>query len=427
MNQRDLEYEKRRQHRKMIRQRQVRRQKMILLGSAVLMAGAVSIIVSIIISKHNDAKEAARLAELEQQKKEEMKQEQALLEANTIHLVAVGDNLIHEQIYESADTSQAVWNYDHLYTHIKEDIAAADLAAVNQECIFVEDHADVSAYPEFGSPTEIGDALVNTGFDIVEHATNHAFDKGTSGIQETLSYWKNAHPDIHVLGIHENQEAADTISTITCKDVTFALLNYTGTINNEDYDALPTYMLDLLRAEKVTADAAKARKAGDMVIAFVHAGMEYSTEPNQDLKNFLQLLLSQGVDIAICSHPHVLQNFETLTDGQGNEMLVYYSLGNFISTQKEPECLLGGMADITISRDPQTGELSVSNSDLVPLVTHYNYDRQEYCVYKLEDYTEELAAEHSIHQETNEVFTLESLKQQYENVLTQKYADTDAL
>lgn len=427
MNQRELEYEKRRRRRKLMRQRQVRRQKLILLGASILFVGVGAIVASVIISKNNSAKEKARLAELEQQKKEAIEQEQALIEANTLHLVAVGDNLIHEHIYESADTSSTVWNYDHLYAHIKEDIASADLAAVNQECIFVADHADISAYPSFGSPTEIGDALVNAGFDIVEHASNHTFDKGISGIQETLAYWKNTHPEICVLGIHENQEAADTVSTITCKDVTFSLLNYTSSINGEDYDALPSYMLDLLRTEKVTADAAKAREAGDLTIAFVHAGVEYSEEPNQELKDFLQLLLSQGVDIAICSHPHVLQNFETLTDEQGNKMLVYYSLGNFISTQKDPLCLLGGMADITITRDLQTGELSVSDADLIPLVTHYNYEKGEYCVYKLEDYTEELAAEHSIHQESDEVFTLEFLKQQYETILTQKYADTDEL
>lgn len=424
MDRREIEYERRRRRQKLLRQQQVRRQKKIILGSALLVIAAISIGVGVMISKHKEAQEAAKLAELEQQKKEELEQAQKLKEANTIHLVAVGDNLIHQHIYESTDTSQSVWNYDHLYTHIKDDITSADLAVVNQECIFVADHANVSAYPAFGSPTEIGDALVSAGFDIVEHATNHAFDKGTSGIQDTLEYWKNKHPDIKILGIHENQESADTISTITCKDVTFSLLNYTSTINGENYDALPSYMLDLLRTEKVTADVAKAKEAGDIVIAFLHAGIEYSTEPSQDLKNFLQLLLSQGVDIAICCHPHVLQNFETLTDGQGNEMLVYYSLGNFISTQKEPECLLGGMADITISRDIQTKELSITDSKLVPLVTHYNHEKNEYCVYKLEDYTEALASEHGVHAETNEPFTLESLKQQYENVLAQKYTYT---
>lgn len=421
MNQRDIEYEKRRRRQRLLRQQQVRRQKRILLGGVIVFVIILSTTVGMITSKHKAAKEAARLEELQQQKQKEQEEAQKLIESNTIHLVAVGDNLIHEHIYQSTDISQPLWNYDHLYSNIKNDITAADIAAVNQECIFVANHSNVSAYPKFGSPTEIGDALVNTGFDIVEHATNHVFDKGTSAINETLDYWKNSHPDTKVLGIHDSQESADSITTITCKDVTFSLLNYTSIINGEEYDAVPSYMIDFLRSEKVTADVAKAKEAGDMVIAFLHAGEEYSSEPNQDLKNFLQLLLAQGVDIAICSHTHVLQNFETLTDDQGNQMLVYYSLGNFISTQKEPQCLLGGMADITIFRNPQTKELSISDSQLIPLVTHYNYDKNEYSVYKLEDYTEKLASEHSIHQETTETFTLESLKQQYENVLAQQY------
>ena len=97
------------------------------------------------------------------------------------------------------------------------------------------------------------------------------------------------------------------------------------------------------------------------------------------------MLLHQGVDIAICAHSHTLQNFETLTDDSGHQMLVYYSLGNFISTQKDPICLLGGMADITIVRDPVS------------------------------------AASHGVHAESTEPFTLETLQEQYKKVLTQDY------
>lgn len=419
------EYEKELAHRKkkrmLMRQRQVRRQKMMLAAAAaVLVIGGIATGRAI---SHNKkaAREAAETAALAKEKKAQQEQRQKELEENTIRLVAVGDNLIHESIYQSTDTSQPLWNYDHLYAQVKEDISSADLAAVNQECIFVQEHENVSSYPAFGSPCEIGDALVNAGFDIVEQASNHTFDKGTEGILQTLDYWETRHPDEYVLGIHDSQEDTDQITTVTCKGVTFSLLNYTSTINGENFEGFPPYMIDLLRTEKVTKDVAKAKEAGDMVIAFLHAGKEYSTEPNQDLKNFLQLLLQQGVDIAICSHPHVLQNFETLTDDQGNEMLVYYSLGNFISTQKEPECLLGGMADITITKDFSTGKPSISDARLIPLVTHYNHEKKEYAVYKLEDYTEELAAEHSIHQETAEPFTLETLNAMYQDVLSADY------
>lgn len=213
--------------------------------------------------------------------------------------------------------------------------------------------------------------------------TTMFLNKGITGITDTIRYWETSHPEVALLGIHDSAESAGEITTISCKDVTFSLLNYTTTVNNEPYDELPDYAVDLLRTDQVISDVKKAKEISDMTIAFLHTGAEYSTEPDTEEKTFLQLLLHQGVDIAICAHSHTLQNFETLTDDSGHQMLVYYSLGNFISTQKDPVCLLGGMADITIVRDPVSDALSIRNADLVPLVTHYNHDQNIYTVYKL--------------------------------------------
>ena len=70
---------------------------------------------------------------------------------------------------------------------------------------------------------------------------------------------------------------------------------------------------------------------------------------------------------------------------------------------------------------PVSYALSIRNADLVPLVTHYNHDQNIYTVYKLSDYTEELAASHGVHAESTEPFTLETLQEQYKKVLTQDY------
>lgn len=413
--------ESRKLEQKRKRQQQVQRQKIFLACSCLILTAGIGLFVTL---HHNHQRAAAQEAELRKQIKQKQEaelQKQQELENNTIHFVAVGDNLIHQGIYESADTTQTVWNYDHLYEHILDDISAADLAAVNEESIFVSDHANISSYPAFGSPVEIGDALVTAGFDIVEQANNHVFDKGITGITDTIRYWETSHPEVALLGIHDSAESAGEITTISCKDVTFSLLNYTTTVNNEPYDELPDYAVDLLRTDQVISDVKKAKEISDMTIAFLHTGAEYSTEPDTEEKTFLQLLLHQGVDIAICAHSHTLQNFETLTDDSGHQMLVYYSLGNFISTQKDPVCLLGGMADITIVRDPISDALSIRNADLVPLVTHYNHDQNIYTVYKLSDYTDKLAASHGVHAESTEPFTLETLQEQYKKVLTQDY------
>lgn len=378
---------------------------------------AVWAIKSLITAVTNKIEQEA-LAKQQQEYQEQLKAQEKARQENTVHIVAVGDNLIHEKVYMSGIQEDGTYTYNHLYEHIKEDISAADLALVNEECIFVADHENVSAYPDFGAPTEIGDALAEAGFDVVQHATNHTFDKGASAITETLDYWRTSHPDIKVLGIHDTPESANTISTITCKDVTFALLNYTEILNGDAENTYPAHMIDMLSYERLEKDAKKAEEIADMTIALLHIGEEYSFVPSQTQTDYLDYLLSAGVDITICSHPHVLQNYEMLADKNGHEMLVYYSLGNFISSQKDPDCLLGGMADISVYRDPETGALSISDYGMIPLVTHYNYENENYTVYKLADYTNELADVHSIHEETDDAFTVEWLNQRYDAVLS---------
>ncbi len=342
-------------------------------------------------------------------------------EDGILHIVAVGDNVMHEKVCASADTTQEVWNYDHLYENIRDDIQAADLASVNEECVLVADHKDVSGYPAFGAPSETGDALVNAGFNVVTMATNHVYDKGEDGILQSVDYWETKHPETILLGIHKDQEDARTIRTIEMEGITIAMLDYTCLLNGGKQGEIPSGMVDCANEVKMRADVQQARFLADLVIVYLHAGTEYEEQPDEEQKKLLSMLLEEGVDITICSHPHVLQGFETLQNDAGKQMLVYYSLGNFISSQKSPQCLLGGMADIKIARDENTGELSILDSQLIPLVTHYNYEENIYTVYRLDEYTEELAASHSVHEESDEEFTLSSLKAMADKALHASY------
>ncbi len=59
--------------------------------------------------------------------------------------------------------------------------------------------------------------------------------------------------------------------------------------------------------------------------------------------------------MSIGGHPHILQPYGTLSDDQGNEMLIFYSLGNFASTQQDMTGLLGGMAKFTLEKTAVNG------------------------------------------------------------------------
>ena len=101
--------------------------------------------------------------------------------------------------------------------------------------------------------------------------------------------------------------------------------------------------------EKICGDIAEAKNDADIVIVFAHWGTEYAEELYDFQKHWAQGFLDSGVDILIGTHPHVIQPYEVLTDDNGHNMLVYYSLGNFISAQPEKSCVKGGMAAFTVS------------------------------------------------------------------------------
>lgn len=342
------------------------------------------------------------------------------VDVTTVDVLAVGDNLIHSGLYKSGMNDSGEWNYDHLYQYVKADVQAADLACVNQETIYINDRNQLGGYPTFGTPPEFGDALVNAGFDVVTHATNHVMDKGEQGVMDTINFWKEKHPEIKVLGIHESQEDADTIRTIDKNGIRIAMLNYTYGTNGIPVPEDKPYLVDLFDADKAAADIQRAKAMSDVVMVFGHVGTEYVYEPSEESKEWVDFFLEQGVDIVIDSHPHVCEPYTMLTRDDGHQMLVYYSMGNFISTQDAVPRLIGGMAKFTIEKKTVGNESSVSIKDytMEPLVSHWNHNTQDYAVYKLADYTDELAKKHGLYGVTYDELSVANLNNIFNSIMS---------
>lgn len=312
----------------------------------------------------------------------------------------VGDNLIHNTIYFAAKTDDG-YNFDMLFENVKDEIESADVSIINQETIFVKDAKRYSSYPTFGSPVQVGDSIAKAGFDVVSHATNHTLDKGVSGVTDTLSFWKEHYPDIKILGIYENKDESD-ITYIQKNNIKLSFVNYTYGLNGMTLPKDKAYMVDLLGNDEELKDNIKtAKENSDIMIAILHIGTEYVYSPSTYHKKYVDMCIDSGADILLCTHPHVLEPYKMVTTKNGNTGLVYYSLGNFISNQREVPRLLGGMADIELVRN-EDGEVEISKYDLIPLVTHYidGY----YTTYRLDEYTDELASQHKI-SKTNEFST----------------------
>lgn len=376
------------------RRRQIMKRRLILgsVGLVVLLVVVISVIVGI---RGKIAEKKAEEAKAKKQQEEEAARIEE--ENNTLHLVAVGDNIIHDSIIKAGKKKD--WKFDFLYENIKEDIENADLAFVNQETPFVKSHSAAAGYPDFATPTEVGDALAEAGFDVVTHATEHSFDQGSDGIINSVSFWKKNYQELTRLGIHSDEKEKN-YEIREVKNFKVALLNYSTLLSeNHKIKKDEAYMIDLYSEKGVKADLKAAKEEADLTVVYLHGGKADSVEPDEKLQERVSFLSEQGADIILCSHPHILKGYELLTREDRGKTLVYYSLGNFVSGQTALENLLGGMADITVKKDSESGKISIEEYSLVPLVMHYNSDFSDAGIYKLSDYTEELAKKHGCRDE----------------------------
>lgn len=313
-----------------------------------------------------------------------------------VTLVAVGDNLIHNTLIDAGKSSDGGLDYTSFYANIKKDISAADIAVINQETMLGGAEFEYSGYPQFNTPWEVGTAAIDAGFDIFTCATNHSMDVGFKGIEQECKFF-DEHPEVIHVGTNDTEEEYNSVVYYTKNNIKFAVLNYTYGTNGISLPEGKSWCINMMDKDKITADVNAARQNADVVIVFPHWGTENSSSVSDYQKEYVKLFSDLGVDIVIGTHPHVLQPVEWITnESTGKKMIVYYSLGNFISHQTSVDQLCGGMARLTIEKN--NGEISVSSAKLVPVVCWYSKNENEkfdFQVYKLGDYTESLAQSHS--------------------------------
>ncbi len=304
----------------------------------------------------------------------------------SVSFIAFGDTIGHGPVINSGKTN-AGYNFDHMFENVKKYIDETDIACVNQETVFVE--SNFTGYPSFGSPKEMGIAEVNAGFDVITHATNHAFDRGVKGVEYTTAFWED-YNSVTMLGIHQSEEDARKIEVVEKNGIRIAMLNYTYSLNGYRLPSGKDYMVDLLDEDKITSDMERARNISDAIVVFAHWGNEYQNKPHQSQKNWAQLFADCGATVIVGAHPHVVQPLDYVTSKDGRIVPVYYSLGNFVSNQNDYQNALCAMADFQIVKDEKG--VRAENCVIEPVITHM--ENGYYSAYLLKDYPEEKLVKH---------------------------------
>lgn len=239
-----------------------------------------------------------------------------------------------------------------VFAAVRDRLRAADIAVGNLESLLLERGpgvADTTGSPVFAGPkAEAIPLILDAGFDVIGTANNHAWDFGFAGLVENVAHLDSA--GIAHTGTGATLGDAWRPVVIRMKGWTVAVFSIAAIFNNPVTLSVVGSPAECCVAWADTSIAARRFRAvrdsvgADLVIAYVHAGMEYRPVPENDVVIRFRALVRAGADMVIGHHPHVPQGIEYL-DGKP----IVYSLGNFVFKQGQPWTNWGLWAEILVT------------------------------------------------------------------------------
>ena len=316
------------------------------------------------IIKEEPKTELKTVNESQEKKEPEVKEER-------LSLIMVGDALLHSSLYRDG-YQNGTYDFTSQLEFIKPEIQKHDLAFYNQESILGGTSIGLSDYPNFNSPQEFGDAMIDAGFNLVSLANNHTMDRGVTAIQNSCDYWKTK--DVLAAGSYCSAEDAEEIKIKEKNGIKYTMLAYTYGTNGITVPSDKPYLVNLYSDELAKADIEKVRDKVDLLIVSMHWGTEYRSEPTDEQKREAEYLSNLGVDIIIGTHPHVIEPITYI-----NDTLVIYSLGNFISAQStnnDYNTMVELMTSVDVVKTTKDGksEIKLENLNNELLYNYYQKD-----------------------------------------------------
>ncbi len=343
-------------------------------------------------------------------------------EVKKVSFLACGDNITYKGTVMSAKeraNGERPYNFSPIFDNVREKIKSADISFINQETVMTESK-EISFYPTFNSPKEVAYALSDTGFDVVNIATNHMLDKGADGLSDTIEFLKTM--PYTVIGGYENDEDFMTPRIINKNGIDIAFISFTYDTNGIKKSASSPIKIPYIFDSDIKRSVEPLKDLADVIMVSMHWGQEGNFTPSNEQKRVAKLLADLGVDVIIGHHPHVIEPVEWIERQDGGRTLCVYSLGNFAAMQAYDYNMLGGIIEFEIT---QKGEEKprIENVIFTPTVYHFGRNFKGDKVYYLKDYTEDLAAKHGVRTYYERHLSVDTFKSYVEKTIADEFLE----
>lgn len=355
---------------------------MIRLSKKQVIAISIAFIITLVGVYHwkHRSNEAAELADSLESLSSIQSEDQQPMQPETIRLLATGDMIPHDTINKNAKKADGSYDYTALMAGMKPYFDKGDINFCNQPTLAGGEAFGISGYPIFNSPIAFPRGIEEVGCNLINLGSNHTNDKDQALINATVAAWDNR--DIFaVAGANRSKKEQNKQRIFEVKGLKFGFVAYT------DYTNIPfrnSYGVNNYSDELAREQIAAIKDSVDFVIVSMRWGTEYSHQITQRQDQVAQKLADYGADIILGHGSHYLQPVKKIKSSDGREVIVWFSLGNFLNAQLGVDSLIGGFASMRINADSK----KITEIGFMPVYQHYEWTAQQKA-------TEDLLARHN--------------------------------
>lgn len=336
--------------------------------------------------------------EIEEDKPTELDKEEI---NRSVTFTFAGNVLINDRMWYDTSTEDNTYDFKYVFEDLKTTMKKSNINFYSQQSILGGKELGISYYSNYNSPIDLGEAMVDIGFNMVSLANYHAYDKGITGIMNSLDFWNKN--NVVYSGTSISEEKRNSNNIITKNNIKIGLLAYTmgtDTVFNESYE------INVYDKEIVKSDVETLKEKTDIIIVSMDWGNTGLLEVNSTQKEIANYLSELGVDIVVGNTGYSIQPIEKI-----NNTLILYSLGNLLSGHILADSRISAVVDLKLNMNIKDDVKTIQFSDINVLLTYaYNNDTMNYRVIPFNKLT-------------NQLYNYQEYYDKYKEVLTRNIAN----
>lgn len=368
------ELNKRRQQREVLRKKRLAEQRKLMIRLAIAAVALLCVgIMVFALSRGSGDTPPETTESMQPQPQQTTVPQETESPTTVIHLAAAGDLNVTDKVVAS---SSGDLDYTAAFQDVLPLLASADLTMMNFEGLMVGMPYGTESR---SAPQSLVQALDKAGVDILQMANSWSIHKGINGLVTTLQSIRAC--GIEPVGAYATRDEFRQSGGYTIRDVNGVRVGIVAFTKGMNSMALPTgseNCVNLLYTDyssnyqnvdtKGITDILEnlQEERPDITVAMLHWGSEVNDQISSTQKKIANLMLSEGVDVIIGTHPHYVQSI--LFDEDAGTFIAY-SLGDFFGDAAQAGTEYSIILDLEITKDNETGVTKVTGYDYTPIFT----------------------------------------------------------